>query len=79
MLFGEVFLLFTTEVFHGPPYYPSGLYDALREVFFRYQSAGLKKIYITETGLAKAPAKREPLQDAARIQFLKDHLVQAAA
>jgi beta-glucosidase len=62
-----------------PPSYPSGLYDALREVFFRYQNAGLKKIYITETGLAKAPDSRTPLQDTARVQFLKDHLVQAAA
>ncbi|NDC38092.1 MAG: glycosyl hydrolase family protein [Proteobacteria bacterium] len=60
-----------------PPYYPNGLYDALREVYHKYQHAGLKKIYITETGLAKSADSQEPLQDQARIQFIKDHLVQA--
>jgi beta-glucosidase len=60
-----------------PPYFPSGLYDAVREVYHQYRHAGLKKIYITETGLAKAPDNQELLRDFARIQFLKDHLVQA--
>jgi beta-glucosidase len=62
-----------------PPHYPSGLHDALREVFHRYQQFGLRSLYITETGLAKAPNSVDPMNDPARIQFIKDHLAQGEA
>ena len=33
-----------------PPTYPEALYDLLRELYYRYQSFGMKKLMITESG-----------------------------
>ncbi|OGG11472.1 hypothetical protein A2Z00_02910 [Candidatus Gottesmanbacteria bacterium RBG_13_45_10] len=35
-----------------PPYYPEALYDILQQVYYSYQSHGLKRLYITENGMA---------------------------
>lgn len=62
-----------------PPYYPEGLYDLLNQTYFSYKDYGLKKIYVTENGMAlKTPwdGKSQIINDAKRIKYLKEHLRQ---
>lgn len=62
-----------------PPHYPEGLYDILQQLYFSYKELGLKKLYITENGIAvKSPMKIQPkkINDQKRINFLKSHLHQ---
>ncbi len=54
-----------------PPYYPEGLYDILQQVYFSYRSQGLKRIYITENGMAL-----ESVDDGPRISYLYNHIAQ---
>ena len=63
------------------PAYQNGLYDLLQQVWFNYRAAGLQKIYITENGMAQAPAQeaREPMDDQRRVEYLKAHTAQVAA
>lgn len=35
-----------------PPAYPAGLYDILRQFYHAYRTYGLKRIYVTENGMA---------------------------
>lgn len=62
-----------------PPYYPEGLYDLLNQTYFSYKNYGLKKIYVTENGMAlKTPwdGKSGIINDDKRIKYLKEHLRQ---
>lgn len=62
-----------------PPYYPEGLYDLLNQTYFSYKDYGLKRIYITENGMAlKTPwdGKSKIINDDKRIKYLKEHLRQ---
>lgn len=54
-----------------PPHYSEGLYDILSQIYFSYKTHGLKRIYITENGIAlKTQA------DTKRIEFMQNHLYQ---
>lgn len=55
-----------------PPYYPEGLYDLLRETYFSYHPYGLRKILITENGMAE----KARVNDKQRTFFLQEHLRQ---
>jgi beta-glucosidase len=64
-----------------PPHYPSGLYDALQQIYYSYKEHGLRSLFITENGAAiySAPhATEEPVQDARRVNYLASHLQQAS-
>ncbi|MBN8550526.1 MAG: family 1 glycosylhydrolase [Deltaproteobacteria bacterium] len=65
-----------------PPVHPEGLYDLLQQVWFSYRASGLKRIYITENGMAQASSsvsKNGVFEDARRVEYLRAHLEQAAA
>lgn len=62
-----------------PPYYPEGLYDILQQVYYGYRSYGLKKIYITENGMAwETPwdGKTVTIDDEPRIQYIREQMRQ---
>ncbi len=62
-----------------PPYYPEGLYDILQQVYFSYRSSGLKRLYITENGMAlesKRSGNEKVINDAPRIAYFRQHLAQ---
>ena len=60
-----------------PPYYPEGLYDMIRQTYFTYKTHGLKRIYITENGMAlKSELKDETINDQKRINYYREHLRQ---
>lgn len=63
------------------PHYPSGLYDALQQIYYSYRAFGLKSLFITENGAAiySGPkATDEVVKDARRVNYLDAHLRQAA-
>ena len=62
-----------------PPLYSEGLYDILNKIYHSYKSFGLKKIYITENGLAlNTPwdKKSKIVDDDKRIMYYSEHLKQ---
>lgn len=62
-----------------PPTYPSGLYDILLQLYHSYRNHGLKRIYITENGMALRPtfdAEGQLLPDIRRIDYYRHHLQQ---
>jgi beta-glucosidase len=62
-----------------PPHYPVGLYDILVQLYHSYRGHGLKRIYITENGMALKSHFNNEGQldpDIARIQYFKGHLEQ---
>ncbi len=62
-----------------PPYYPQGLYDLLQQVYFGYRAFGLKRMYITENGMALlAPwdGQSQIVDDTRRVQYYAEHLRQ---
>ncbi len=62
-----------------PPHYPEGLFDILERVYSLYKDFGLKRIYVTENGIAlNTPwdGKTEIVDDEKRIWFLKGHILQ---
>ncbi len=64
---------------YQPPHYPQGLYDLLQEVYFSYRTHGLKRLYITENGMALKSVwdkKSDIVADERRVEFLKEHLRQ---
>jgi len=64
-----------------PPHYPSGLYDALQQIYFSYKGFGLRSLFITENGAAiysDPKPTRDPVPDARRINYLESHLQQAS-
>lgn len=60
-----------------PPYYPTGIYDMLHQVWHSYRHLGLKRLYVSENGMAERP-QFDPagnlLPDRRRIGYLKEHL-----
>lgn len=61
------------------PYYPEGLYDLLQQLYFGYRAFGLKKMYITENGMAlDTPwdGKAEIIDDEPRVQYIREHVRQ---
>jgi beta-glucosidase len=54
-----------------PPHYPEGFTDILEQVWFSYRNFGLKKIYITENGMAVRES-----DDTRRIKYYQAHLKQ---
>ncbi len=62
------------------PTYAESFYDLLRELYHRYESYGMKQIYITENGTCwddKVNEKGE-VDDEFRIFYLREHLTQMA-
>jgi len=62
-----------------PPLYQEGLYDMLRQVYHSYKDYGLRRIYITENGMAqKTPwdGKSKIISDERRIHYLREHIRQ---
>ncbi len=60
-----------------PPYYSEGLYDILQQVYFGYRAFGLKRIYVTENGMALVTpwdGQEEEIDDGPRIEYLQEHL-----
>lgn len=60
------------------PTYPEGLYDLLCELYHRYESYGMKRIYITENGASWPDVidKTGKIKDDFRIYFLNEHIKQ---
>jgi beta-glucosidase len=54
-----------------PPLYPEGLYDILQQIYYSYRAHGLKRMYITENGIAL-----DTSWDDRRIEYLAKHLSQ---
>lgn len=64
------------------PVHREGLYDLLQQVWFAYRKAGLKRMYITENGMALMAGetlKDGTISDRRRVDYLHAHLEQAAA
>lgn len=63
-----------------PPTYTEGLYDLLRELYHRYNSYGMKRISITESGTCWNDQKDESgkINDEFRIFFIREHFKQIA-
>ncbi len=62
-----------------PPVYPEGLYDILAQVYFGYRDCGLKRLLITENGIAlNTPwdGSSRQIEDSQRIVFIEAHLAQ---
>lgn len=62
-----------------PPYYPTGMYDLLQQIYFGYRAYGLNRMYVTENGMAlKTPwdGKADLIDDEPRVHFLREHLHQ---
>ncbi len=61
-----------------PPTYPEALYDLLKELYYRYESYGMKQIYITESGTCwNTPVDNNgQVDDEFRIFFLHEHFRQ---
>jgi beta-glucosidase len=62
-----------------PPDYPEALYDLLLQIYFGYRSFGLKRLYMTENGMAlDTPwdGKADVIDDEPRVQYLREHLEQ---
>lgn len=60
-----------------PPYYPTGLYDMLHQIWHGYRNFGLKRMYVSENGMAEKPNFDENgklLPDSRRIGYLNEHL-----
>lgn len=61
------------------PHYPEGFYDILSQVYSSYKDYGLKKIYITENGMADASTwdgKTEIVKDEKRVEYFQEHIRQ---
>lgn len=62
-----------------PPRYPEGLTDILQQVYWRYRDHGLKRIYVTENGMAlrsEWDGVSETVDDERRVEYLQGHLKQ---
>jgi beta-glucosidase len=55
-----------------PPYYPEGLYDILQQLYYSYHSYGLKRMYITENGMAL----KTSIKDQRRVEYYQTHISQ---
>ncbi len=62
-----------------PPLYPEGLSDILGQLYYSYRDYGLKRLYITENGMAwkdKWDGKSKIVEDPERVSYYKEHLKQ---
>ncbi|KKU87981.1 hypothetical protein A3A64_01260 [Candidatus Gottesmanbacteria bacterium RIFCSPLOWO2_01_FULL_48_11] len=62
-----------------PPYYSEGLYDMLQQLYYSYKDHGLKRMYITENGMALRSdwdGKRDLVHDDRRTQYYHEHIRQ---
>ncbi|HKP55020.1 MAG TPA: family 1 glycosylhydrolase [Chloroflexia bacterium] len=62
-----------------PPYYSEGLYDLLQQIYFGYRAEGLKKMYVSENGMALATpwdGKTELIDDEPRVNYHRENLRQ---
>lgn len=62
-----------------PPIYSEGLYDALSQIYYSYKDFGLKRLYLTENGIAQKTLwnrKDNLIIDEKRIYYLKEHIHQ---
>ena len=62
-----------------PPVYPEALYDILTEIYFSYRNYGLKRMYITENGMAleaKVTPTMTVVPDTRRVEYLANHIGQ---
>lgn len=62
-----------------PPLYQEGLHDILGQIYHSYKDYGLRRIYITENGMAqKTPwdGKSRVVNDDRRVYYLHEHIRQ---
>jgi beta-glucosidase len=60
-----------------PPAYPEGFYDMLTQTWDRYKDHGLKRMLITENGMAlKSELTGDGIRDARRVEYLREHIRQ---
>ncbi len=60
-----------------PPYYPTAIYDMLHQVWHAYRSYGLKRVYVSENGMAEKPKFDDTgtmTPDNRRIAYLTEHV-----
>ncbi len=60
-----------------PPFYPTGIYDMLHQIYHAYRSHGLQRLYVSENGMAEKPqfdAAGQMLPDRRRVGYLREHL-----
>ena len=60
-----------------PPYYPTGIYDMLHQIWHSYRGHGLQRVYVSENGMAEKTAfgpDGAMLPDVRRIGYLKEHI-----
>jgi beta-glucosidase len=64
---------------YEPPVYPEGLYDILQQIWYGYRAHGLKRMYVSENGIAlDTPwdGASEVVEDERRIAYIEEHLRQ---
>ena len=61
-----------------PPTYPEAFYDLLCQLYYRYESYGMKQIYITENGTCRNDKvnKNGEVDDEFRVYYIREHLRQ---
>ncbi|MBI3485471.1 family 1 glycosylhydrolase [Candidatus Daviesbacteria bacterium] len=62
-----------------PPFFQEGLYDVLSQIYYSYKQFGLKKMYITENGMAQNTpwdGKSSVVNDDRRVYYLREHIRQ---
>jgi len=62
-----------------PPLYQEGLYDMLKQIYNSYKNHGLRRIYVTENGMAQNTpwdGKSKIVNDDRRIHYLREHIKQ---
>lgn len=60
-----------------PPYYPTGIYDMLHQIYHTYRHFGLRRLYVSENGMAEKSVfdpNGHMLPDRRRIGYLREHL-----
>ena len=62
-----------------PPYYAEGLYDILQQVYFGYRSHGLRRLYLSENGMALTTpwdGKADVIDDEPRVSYFRENVRQ---
>ena len=60
-----------------PPYYPTAIYDMLHQIWHAYRRFGLRRLYVSENGMAERPeldASGQLRPDLRRIGYFKEHV-----
>lgn len=64
---------------YQPPHYPEGLYDLLHQIYYGYRVFGLKRMYVTENGMALVTpwdGDSEIVNDEPRVNYYREHIRQ---